>query len=283
MNALEIENLTKHYPSFSLNHISLNLPMGCVMGFIGENGAGKSTTISLILDLIRRDSGSVRILGQDTSRGLALPLKEQIGVVLDECCFSEVLTLEDVDAIMNAAYRTWSSQQFRRLGKEFGLDPKKRIKNYSRGMKMKLSIACALSHDSRLLILDEATSGLDPVVRDELLDLFYEFIQDEEHAIFMSSHITGDLEKICDYIALIHQGNLLFCEEKDSLLDRMAILKCPAAIASEIDPAAICGKRVTPFGMEALVNRFLIPQGFATEHASLDDILVYLVKGGKDK
>ena len=279
MNALEIKNLRKHYPTFSLNDISLTLPMGCVMGFIGENGAGKSTTINLILDLIRRDSGSIQILGRDTGGGLPPELKEQIGVVLDECCFPEMLDLEDIDAVMAAAYRTWSRERFRRYGKEFSLNPKKKIKDYSRGMKMKLSIACALSHDSRLLILDEATSGLDPVIRDEMLDLFYEFIQDESHAIFMSSHITSDLEKICDYIALIHHGNLLFCEEKDTLLNQMGVLKCSRQTAESLDPDAVYGRRTTAFGVEALVNRFMIPRDLTAEHATLDDILVYLVKG----
>ncbi len=277
-NALEIKGLTKHYPAFSLDHIDLTLPMGSVMGFIGENGAGKSTTIFSILGAIRRDGGTVRILGQDTAQGIPLSLKEQIGVVLDECCLPETLNLKDINGIMKAAYRTWNSKTFFRHVHRFFLDETKRIKDYSRGMKMKLSIACALAHDSRLLILDEATSGLDPVTRDELLDLFYEFIQDEQHSIFMSSHITSDLEKICDYVTYIHKGKLILCQEKDGLMQRMGILKCSETVFRDIDPAAVHGKRTTAFGVEALVERQKIPAGLVVEHASLDDILIYLVK-----
>ena len=277
-NALEIKGLTKHYPAFCLDHIDLTLPMGSVMGYIGENGAGKSTTIFSILGAIRRDGGTVRILGQDTAQGIPLSLKEQIGVVLDECCLPETLNLKDINGIMKAAYRTWNSKTFFRHVHRFFLDETKRIKDYSRGMKMKLSIACALAHDSRLLILDEATSGLDPVTRDELLDLFYEFIQDEQHSIFMSSHITSDLEKICDYVTYIHKGKLILCQEKDGLMQRMGILKCSETVFRDIDPAAVHGKRTTAFGVEALVERQKIPAGLVVEHASLDDILIYLVK-----
>lgn len=277
-NALEIKGLTKHYPAFCLDHIDLTLPMGSVMGFIGENGAGKSTTIFSILGAIRRDGGTVRILGQDTAQGIPLSLKEHIGVVLDECCLPETLNLKDINGIMKAAYRTWNSKTFFRHVHRFFLDETKRIKDYSRGMKMKLSIACALAHDSRLLILDEATSGLDPVTRDELLDLFYEFIQDEQHSIFMSSHITSDLEKICDYVTYIHKGKLILCQEKDGLMQRMGILKCSETVFRDIDPAAVHGKRTTAFGVEALVERQKIPAGLVVEHASLDDILIYLVK-----
>lgn len=277
-NALEIKGLTKHYPAFCLDHIDLTLPMGSVMGFIGENGAGKSTTIFSILGAIRRDGGTVRILGQDTAQGIPLSLKEHIGVVLDECCLPETLNLKDINGIMKAAYRTWNSKTFFRHVHRFFLDETKRIKDYSRGMKMNLSIACALAHDSRLLILDEATSGLDPVTRDELLDLFYEFIQDEQHSIFMSSHITSDLEKICDYVTYIHKGKLILCQEKDGLMQRMGILKCSETVFRDIDPAAVHGKRTTAFGVEALVERQKIPAGLVVEHASLDDILIYLVK-----
>ena len=277
-NALEIKGLTKHYPAFCLDHINLTLPMGSVMGFIGEKKKKKSTTIFSILGAIRRDGGTVRILGQDTAQGIPLSLKEQIGVVLDECCLPETLNLKDINGIMKAAYRTWNSKTFFRHVHRFFLDETKRIKDYSRGMKMKLSIACALAHDSRLLILDEATSGLDPVTRDELLDLFYEFIQDEQHSIFMSSHITSDLEKICDYVTYIHKGKLILCQEKDGLMQRMGILKCSETVFRDIDPAAVHGKRTTAFGVEALVERQKIPAGLVVEHASLDDILIYLVK-----
>lgn len=277
-NAIELTDLTKQYPNFSLDHLNLILPMGCIMGFIGENGAGKSTTIHAMLGLISKNGGTVRLLGQEVGQDIPASIKEQIGVVLDECCFSEMLHAKDVNQIMKAAYRTWSEETFFQYLHRFSVDEKKRVKDYSRGMKMKLSISCALSHATRLLILDEATSGLDPVSRDELLDLFYEFIQDEQHSIFMSSHITSDLEKICDYIALIHRGKLRFCEEKDTLLQRFGILKCSEQLSGEIDPAAIHGKRTTAFGVDMLVERSRIPQNFKVEHVTLDDLLIYLSK-----
>lgn len=278
MDALKISNLTKHYSGFTLDNVSLTLPLGCVMGFIGENGAGKSTTINLILDLIQADGGEVSILGS-SNRGGNTDIKNDIGVVLDESNFPETLTAASINRMMGLAYKNWSSDTFEAHLRRFSLPPKKQVKEYSRGMKMKLSIAAALSHDAKLLILDEATSGLDPVVRDEILDIFFEFIQDEGHSIFMSSHITSDLEKICDYISFIHQGRLLFCEEKDALLNRFGILKCTREEMAAVAPSAVHGIRETGFGVEALVEREKVPRGLATDPVSIDDIIVFMVRG----
>ena len=203
-NALEVKNLSKHYPEFELDNINITLPAGCIMGFIGENGAGKSTTIKAILDLIKKDSGEVTIFGQ-TNLSRNQKLKEHIGVVMDECSFPENLNAKEIDKVMNNCYKTWNRTKYMKYLDKFALSLKKPVKEYSRGMKMKLSIAVALSHDSKLLILDEATSGLDPIVRDEILDVFLDFIQDESHSIFISSHIISDLEKICDYISQIEE------------------------------------------------------------------------------
>ncbi len=180
---------------------------------------------------------------------------------------------------MKRIYKTWDETRYFNLCDRFALPKSKAVKDYSRGMKMKLCIAAALSHDTRLLIMDEATSGLDPIVRDEILDMLLEFIQDETHAVFISSHIISDLEKISDYIAFIHQGRLLFCEEIDVLLDKYAIVKCAAKVFSRIEPKAVLGKRSGVFGVEALVLRECIPSGFAVEKASIEDIMVYIVKG----
>ena len=282
MNALEIRNLYKSYPGFQLENINLTLPMGCIMGFVGANGAGKSTTINLILDLIGRDKGEITVFGQD-NRSLTAAMKEELGVVLDEACFPETLSAKDVNRIMKGSYQRWSEETFASYVDRFALPWNKANKEYSRGMKMKLSIAVALSHEARLLILDEATSGLDPVVRDELLDLFFDFIQEEDHAIFMSSHITSDLEKVCDYISFIHKGKLMFSEEKDLLLERLGVLKCSQGDLKALDPGAVLGKRSTAFGVEALVERRKVPSGLVVDRAALDDIMVFLSKGDSIK
>ncbi len=279
-HALEVRNLSKKYADFTLDNVNITLPSGCIMGFIGENGAGKSTTIKLILDLVRRDGGTVSVLGSGNI-GADRELKEHIGVVMDESSFPENLTLRDIDAVLGSCYRTWSRQAFSAFAKRFELPEKKPIKDYSRGMKMKLAIAVALSHDSRLLILDEATSGLDPVVRDEMLDIFLEFIQDEGHSIFISSHITGDLEKICDYITFIRKGKIVFSEAKDELLEKYAVIKCPESVYSSLDKSAIIGARKNSFGVEALAFRDRIGPGVTRDPASIEDIMLYFVKEGK--
>ena len=277
MNALELRNLTKQYDGFSLGPVNLALPSGCIMGFIGENGAGKSTTIKLILNLIRRDGGEISILGQTLNNKNPV-LKEQIGVVMDESSFPDNLSMKNIDLILKNCYQTWSSERFFRYCKKFDIPEKKVIREYSRGMKMKLSIAVALSHDSRLLILDEATSGLDPVVRDEILDVFLEFIQDERNSIFISSHIISDLEKICDYITFIHKGQILLCEEKDVLLEQYAIAHCTKEQFSALSADAVIGARQNTFGVDALVLRHRIPRDIASDPASLEDIMLYYVK-----
>lgn len=277
MNALELRNLTKQYDGFSLGPVNLALPSGCIMGFIGENGAGKSTTIKLILNLIRRDGGEISILGQTLNNKNPV-LKEQIGVVMDESSFPDNLSMKNIDLILKNCYQTWSSEQFFRYCKKFDIPEKKVIREYSRGMKMKLSIAVALSHDSRLLILDEATSGLDPVVRDEILDVFLEFIQDERNSIFISSHIISDLEKICDYITFIHKGQILLSEEKDVLLEQYAIAHCTKEQFSALAADAVIGARQNTFGVDALVLRHRIPRDIASDPASLEEIMLYYVK-----
>ena len=221
-NALELKDLCKSYPGFSLDHLNLTLPNGCILGLIGENGAGKTTAIKLILDIIRKDSGTIRILGKDCSTETSIP-KEEIGVVMDEVGFPECLTPTQIGLIMKDSFNNWDSSLYSQYLQTFHLPEKKEFGQFSKGMKMKLGIAVALSHHPKLLILDEATSGLDPVVRDEILDIFNDFTRDESHAILISSHIVSDLEKICDYIAFLHKGKLVLYEEKDRLLKNMAL------------------------------------------------------------
>ena len=218
--ALQITNLTKEYPGFKLDHVSFTLPRGTIMGLIGENGAGKSTTINAVLDLIKRDDGSITYWGKELSQD-PRQLKEDIGVVFDGINFYETLTPAKVGKISAAAYRQWDPAVYKSYLEKFQLPSDKEIKTFSKGMKMKLCIANALSHDPKLLILDEATSGLDPVMRDDILDVFLDFIQDENHSILMSSHITTDLEKVADYITFIHEGKIIFSRTKDIKAEKM--------------------------------------------------------------
>ncbi len=280
MNALEIKGLTKSYTGFTLDHIDLALPCGCIMGLIGENGAGKSTTIRLILNMIRRDSGTITILGKD-NRGEMKMTKEDIGVVLDEVGFPECLTAKQVHNIMRNTYQRWDETVYFAYLNKLDIPSDREFKDFSRGMKMKLGIAVAMSHHPKLLILDEATNGLDPVVRDEVLDIFSEFTRDETHAVLISSHIVSDLEKICDYIAFLHKGKLLLCEEKDVLLERYGILHCTAEQLRELDPGAIRGKKESAYGVEAVVRRDAIPSGMNVSPVSVEELFVFMAKEAK--
>ena len=280
-NALEVRGLTKHYRGFTLDGVSFSLPTGCIMGFIGENGAGKSTTIRLMLGLARAEAGSVRLLGEDPAAGGAA-LREKLGVVMDDCGIPETLSLRDMRRILSAGYRTFDAGRFDALAARFELPERKLVKDYSRGMRMKLSLASALSHDCRLLILDEATSGLDPVVRDEILDLFLElfaeFAAQDDHAVLISSHIVSDLEKICDYIAFLHRGKLMLCDEKDALLEKYVVAKVSEAELRSLDPAKVAGVRRSAFGAEALVERSAA-RGLVCDPAGIEDIMLYYLRG----
>jgi len=277
MNALAIRNLTKTYKGFKLDNISFELPKGCIMGLIGENGAGKTTTIKLILDTIKRDSGTIEVLGEDNRKNFK-EKKEDIGVVLDEAYFPEGFTAKNVNTVMKNTYKRWDQELFCDYLNRFSLPRDKAFKDFSRGMKMKLAIAVALSHNAKLLILDEATSGLDPIARDEILGIINEYTRDEDNSVLISSHIVSDLEKICDYIAFLHKGKLVFCEEKDVLLERYGILKCSKSDFAAIAPDAIKGKRENSYCVEALVERAEIPTGFSVEKASIEDIILYLAR-----
>lgn len=252
-NAIEVCGLCKTYPDFSLDQVSFTVPQGCIMGFIGENGAGKSTTIKALLNLIHRDAGTVEIFGMALDEH-EKEIKEKIGVVFDECCFHDNLTPYDISRILGNIYQNWDGKLYEQYLTRFGLAEKKKIKEFSRGMKMKLGIAAALSHKPDLLILDEATSGLDPIVREEILDIFLDFIQDEKHAILISSHITSDLDKIADYLTFIHQGNIVFSAGRDELLDSMGIVKCGAEDLAKMNPAQVIRYRKNQFGCEVLIK-----------------------------
>ncbi len=276
MDAISIKNVTKRYKDFTLDNISIRLPKGTIMGFIGENGAGKSTTINLIMDLVKKDSGQITVLGEDNTKDFN-DIKEHIGLVLDDCCFNETLTVKNIGIMMKNIYKTWNENKFNGFLNHFSLPHNKTIKEFSKGMKMKLSIAVALSHDSRLLILDEATSGLDPVVRNEILDILKDFCYDEENAVLISSHIFSDIEKISDYITFIHNGKILFSLPKDELLESYGVLKCSHKDLELVDKSKIVGVRKNTFGVEALVKRSPDLKGII-EKATIEDIMLYYIK-----
>lgn len=280
MNALEITNLTKTFPGFTLDNLTLTLPSGCIMGLIGENGAGKSTAIKLILDMLRKDGGSVAILGRDNQDNLRLT-KEDIGVVMDEVGIPECLTARQVGRIMQYTYRQWDAAEYKRLLEKLALPDSKPFKDFSRGMKMKLGIAIAMSHGSKLLLLDEPTSGLDPVVRDEVVGMFHDFTRDESHSILISSHIVSDLEKLCDYVAFLHHGKLLLCEEKDVLLSEYGIVHCTAQQLAELDPEAVQYKKESPYGVELIVKRGSVPDGLPVSPVTIEELFVFMVKEAK--
>ncbi len=283
---LQVENLTKQYPDFKLDHVSFNIPKGTIMGLIGENGAGKSTTINAILDLIRRDEGIVTFWGQELSSN-PKRIKEDIGVVFDGINFYETLTPAKVGRISAAAYQQWDEAVYNDYIKKFRLSLDKEIKTFSKGMKMKLCIAVALSHKPKLLILDEATSGLDPIMRDDMLDVFLDFVQDENHSILISSHITTDLEKVADYITFIHEGKVLFCKSKDELRYNYGILRCGTALFDTIDKSEILAYRKHDYQWDVLVaNKEKAKNKYTTavvDDASIDDILLLYVKGEQAK
>ena len=284
--ALQINGLTKEYPGFKLDHVSFTLPCGTIMGLIGENGAGKSTTINAVLDLIRKDDGNILFWGKELSHN-PRQLKEDIGVVFDGINFYETLTPVEVGKISAAAYRQWDPAAYKGFLDQFQLPADKEIKTFSKGMKMKLSIAAALSHHPKLLILDEATSGLDPVMRDDILDVFLDFIQDETHSILMSSHITTDLEKVADYITFIHQGKIVFSKPKDELIYNYGILRCGTEDFHRLDPADILAWRKNDYQWDVLVedkNKAMSRyRSIVIDNPSIDDILLLYVKGEQVK
>lgn len=278
-NLLEVRGLSKSFPQFELEDLNFDLPAGVIMGFIGENGAGKSTTIKLILNLLHKDAGKISVLGYDSTT-IPAKAREEIGVVFDECNIHENYTISDVHSVMKGFFTNWDDEVWKAYLQKFKLPAGKKVKDFSRGTKVKLMLAIALSHHPRLLILDEATSGLDPIIRDEILEEFYQFVQDEGHSILISSHIISDLEKVCDYVLFIHQGRLRFLETKDKLRDEYAIWKGTKADLDSFDPAAIIGKRQNPYGVEALVSRSKMPAAALLEPATIEEIMLFTIKEG---
>ena len=279
-NVLEVKQLSKMYPNFELKNISFEIPKGKIMGLVGENGAGKSTTINAILDLIKPDHGEVSFWGQKLADNKKL--KEDIGVVFDEINFYETLTPKKVGNIANNAYTKWDTELYRKYLNHFDIPEDNEIKTLSKGTKMKLCIAVALSHNPKLLILDEATSGLDPIVRNDVLEVFLEFVRNTDNSILMSSHITTDLEKVADYITFIHNGKLLFCKPKSELLNKYGIIQCGQNDFNLLDKNDILAYKKKNSQWQVLVEDKKIAKNkynLEIENTTLEDILLLFVKG----
>ena len=274
MNAIEIKHLTKNYSGFSLENLNLTLPSGCIMGLVGENGAGKSTTIRMILGLTRPDRGEITVFGQKMDQ----ELKQSIGVVLDEPGYPNCMNARQIGKMLAGIYRSWEKDTFAGYLETLNIPESKPFKDFSKGMKMKLCLAAALSHGAKLLILDEATSGLDPVVRDDILDILNDFTRDEGNSVLISSHIVSDLEKICDYIAFLHRGKLMLCREKDELLNEYAFVQ---GSREEIDALDPIGRRDGRFGTEAIVRRSDVPAGMKTSPITIEELFIFMAKEEK--
>ena len=284
MNAIELNHICKSFGSFAIQDLNLTVPSGTICGLVGENGAGKSTTIRLLMGALRPDSGTASVLGTDASSPEFVRIREDVGVVLDEAHFPETLNALQVGKIMADTYRQWEPAVYEGCLKRFDLPERKPFKDFSRGMTMKLAIAAALSHRPKLLVLDEATSGLDPIVRDEVLEIFNEFTREEDHSILISSHIVSDLEKLCDYIAFLHQGRLLFCEEKDRLLEDYGVFVSTAEQAESLLPEAVAGREARDYGgVRALVRRSMVPESLALERPTVEEIILFIVKGAEKR
>ena len=286
-STLILKNVNKKYEksNFAIKDISFSIPERSIVGFIGENGAGKSTTMNCILNVIRRDSGTIEIFGREMTDE-DIDIRENIGVVYDSNNFPEYLTAKQLADILGRIYSKWDDFCFEQFLRRFGLPESQKIKSYSRGMSMKLAIAVALSHDSKLLILDEATSGLDPIMRDEILDVLLEFVKQENHSILLSSHITSDLEKIADYIVFIHNGEIILNKTKDELIYEYGVIRCSENDFYNILPEDILSSMKKDYQIDVLIkNKKLMEKKYKNliiDSVSLDEIMLLLAKGERN-
>lgn len=280
MNALEVKNVCKSYDGFELRDVNLTLPEGCILGLIGENGAGKSTLIRILMGITKSDSGEVRMLGKNISTDLE-SIKEDVGFVPDNVGLPGFMNMEQIGRFMAGNYKNWDNERYSELLHKFKLNNDRKFKDFSKGMRMKAGLAVAMSHGAKLLILDEATSGLDPVIRDEILDIFIEFTREPDHSILISSHIVSDLEKLCDYIAFLHEGKIMLFEEKDSLREEYALIKCGAEELDDIPENDIIGRKVNPYGAEAIIKRDAVKAGMNVSGVDIEQLFIFMVKEGE--
>ena len=282
MNAIELNHVNKSFGDFAISDLTFSLPEGTICGLAGENGAGKSTTLRLLMGALKPDSGEIRVLGKSPADPSFASVKAQIGVVLEDTFFPACLDAVVMGKVLSETYPTWDQAYYEELIRRFDLPEKKHFKDYSRGMRMKLGVAAALSHHPKLLILDEPTAGLDPVVRDEVVELLRQTALEEGCSILICSHILSDLEKLCDYIAFLRKGKLLFCEEKDALLEAHGIFVGTVAQAEELDGEAILGREPSGLGgVRLLVRRDGVPGAIPLEKPTVEDIILFASKGAK--
>ena len=274
-NALEIKGLSKEYKDFRLDNVSFEVPSGSIVGLIGENGSGKTTIIKLILNMIKKNGGEVTVLGKN--KGIS-DIKNEIGVVMDEPGFPGFLNAKEINRIMKNIFSNWSDDTFFGYLKKLKVPDNKEYKDMSKGTKMKTGIAVALSHNPRLLILDEATNGLDPVVRSEVNEIFTEFTRDESHSILISSHIVSDLDRICDYIVFIHNGRLMLFEEKDRLLEKYCVVHCTREQLSSIERSKIIGRKENRYDISVLMEKSQVKSGFSTSPVDIEELFVFMAK-----
>lgn len=283
-NAIEIEGLTKKYDGFTLDNVSFTVPKGSIMGFIGQNGAGKTTTIRAMMNIIRRDAGAIRMLGMDNLEQ-EIEIKKRTAVVFDELPFQDMFNAVQIEKVLSGVFESWSHETYDGYLERFSLPKKKKIGQFSKGMKMKLQIAAALSHGAELLVMDEATTGLDPVVRNEILDIFLEYLQNESHSILMSSHITSDLEKIADSVTFIDKGIILLSGYKDEILEQHGVIKCTKKDYAEIEPVDVVSARLTDFGAEVMIaDRQTLGRkyaGLVMDSTTLEEIMLFYVNRTK--
>lgn len=281
-NILEVKGLTKDYGDFVLDKLTFTVPKGVIMGLIGENGAGKSTTINCILNEISKTDGNIEIFGKDYLSE-EIEIKDKIGVVFDENHFPDIFTPNEIGTYMSGIYSKWERNTYVNYLSKFELPADKRVKDFSKGMKVKLAFAVALSHKAELLILDEATSGLDPIIRDDILDILIDFVQDENHSVLVSSHIISDLEKVADYITFIHKGKLVFTHSKDKLVDNYGVMSCGAMVFDNLDKSEIIAYRKEDYQYKVLVkDRHIAEKKYPKAivvPAAIEEIMLFYVKG----
>ncbi|AEV28291.1 ABC-type multidrug transport system, ATPase component [Sphaerochaeta pleomorpha str. Grapes] len=282
MDAFHFDSVTKKYPGFEFSIQDLSLPCGTVMGLVGENGAGKTTLVKLLMHMVNPDSGRIEVFGNDDPTTFQTA-KQRIGFVLDEANFPDSINCFQVDTIMGYCYHNWDSKVFLAYLERFALPKGKMFKQFSRGMKMKLALAVALSHDAELLVLDEPTGGLDPIVRGEILEIINDYTRDERHSVLISSHIISDLEKICDYVTFLHEGSVLFSQDKETLLDSYALVRCSGECKKELEPSSMLYVRSLPYFEEILMKSELVPSFLKSERVGIEQIMVMMAKGREQK
>ena len=278
MNAIEVKDITKKYDNFRLNHVSLQIPEGTIYGLIGENGAGKTTLINCILGLVQPNYGDVVVLGSNNFIN-QVELKDQLGFVINDMGIPNILTVDKIEEIFSKIYKHWDHIQFEKLLKQFEIDEEEKYETLSLGNKMRIAIAIALSHNAKLLVLDEPMNALDPAIRAEVVELLIEYTRQEDHTILISSHIVKDLEKMCDYIGFMHAGELIINDEKDNILSSYGILNVAPEEIMNIPEGAIVAKKETPYQVKLLIDRKHAPNLEGLQPATLEEIFVGIVKG----